>query len=572
MRPWRDVIMQGRLTEHPLVEILRELTAEAWSGALRLAHERIKAVCYFERGTLIYVASNLKQYRLADSLRRAGQVSDAQLAHSQSAQVPDLKLAQTLLENKLVARAEIEKVFSWQAREILQMALQWPDGEWQLEARVHPVVKFELNVPLAPLLLEAARKISLTLIKKRFAPVAEQIALSGADWQHAALTPHEGFLITRIVGQLSLGDLLASSGLPADEAYKSLYVLATAGFVTRTGWFSALAPTVFVAAPEAETPPEVPSVNEEAQARRDLESFFARVEVAQDHYQMLQVERDATPQAIKEAYYKLARKFHPDLFRHAEPAVRNRVETGFALAARAYDVLKDPEQRTRYTAKLPDETELMVDNSNRRLSVSPPVAPAGRPLPPNPPRPAPAVQSVTPPTRVESKPATPVATRPASRPGAPSPILPPPVQLPAAPVAPPPLSVMEAISPAQQKRADDQFQRGLAALASGDIIAAIVCLAEAVRLVPGQASYHAYFGRALSSDPHSRRQAEAEVTTALQLEPHNIEYRFILAEVYWNIGFPLRAQGELARVLDKDPFHRDARTLRDKMNTDNSKK
>ena len=55
MQPRRGVIMQGRLAEHPLVEILRELTAEAWSGALRLAHERIKAVCYFERGTLIYV-------------------------------------------------------------------------------------------------------------------------------------------------------------------------------------------------------------------------------------------------------------------------------------------------------------------------------------------------------------------------------------------------------------------------------------------------------------------------------------------------------------------------------------
>lgn len=62
----------------------------------------------------------------------------------------------------------------------------------------------------------------------------------------------------------------------------------------------------------------------------------------QDYYKIMGVERTASQDDIKQAYRKLARKFHPDVSK--EP----NAEARFKEVGEAYDVLKDPEKRAAY--------------------------------------------------------------------------------------------------------------------------------------------------------------------------------------------------------------------------------
>ena len=62
-----------------------------------------------------------------------------------------------------------------------------------------------------------------------------------------------------------------------------------------------------------------------------------------DYYDILGVERDASPEEIKRAYRKLALRFHPD----RNPGDSSAGES-FKEASEAYSVLKDPEKRSRY--------------------------------------------------------------------------------------------------------------------------------------------------------------------------------------------------------------------------------
>jgi curved DNA-binding protein len=63
---------------------------------------------------------------------------------------------------------------------------------------------------------------------------------------------------------------------------------------------------------------------------------------SQDFYAVLGVSRTATQQEIQRAYRKLARTYHPDV--NKDPGAEER----FKKVSEAYDVLSDPETRTKY--------------------------------------------------------------------------------------------------------------------------------------------------------------------------------------------------------------------------------
>lgn len=69
------------------------------------------------------------------------------------------------------------------------------------------------------------------------------------------------------------------------------------------------------------------------------------------YYDVLDLDRDATPEEIKASYYKLAREYHPDVGAEAPDLTEK-----FALISQAYRVLSDAKRRYQYDRSLPQKS------------------------------------------------------------------------------------------------------------------------------------------------------------------------------------------------------------------------
>jgi len=82
--------------------------------------------------------------------------------------------------------------------------------------------------------------------------------------------------------------------------------------------------------------------------RREILDAFDHLKT-RTHYEVLGIATNATDAQVKEAYFKLARRFHPDS--HHDPSLadlRNKLEAVFIGLGEAYEVLKSTRARAHY--------------------------------------------------------------------------------------------------------------------------------------------------------------------------------------------------------------------------------
>ncbi|MBI5067781.1 MAG: DnaJ domain-containing protein [Deltaproteobacteria bacterium] len=112
--------------------------------------------------------------------------------------------------------------------------------------------------------------------------------------------------------------------------------------------------------PGAEPPPRAapaggqqaaPASAEERELRRGLEAVFPRARNA-DLFARLGLERGATREQVKQAYFQLAKQFHPDRF--AQPSLADlaeKVKELFAALNESYETLYDDKRRAEWVAR-----------------------------------------------------------------------------------------------------------------------------------------------------------------------------------------------------------------------------
>ncbi len=408
-------------------------------------------------------------------------------------------MVKVLCAQKLLIPSAAEQVQAKQVSDTLRLALLWTEGAWDLDSKSRINETLNVKVDSNSLLLDAARRLPAKFAASRFRNPAELITPLAAPMIHDNLLPAEVFLLSRLDKPMALRDLVAVAGSGEEETLGIIYALALAGLLKRERWHSAFRDPKPSPPPEPEK--EIPGREQTEIDLNETQSFLERVKNARTHYEVLSVNWDATAQDLKNVYYQLARRYHPDRFRKAHAGLVPHLEAAFAKITQAYDTLRDDNLRANYNSKLEArrKAEQVVDSAPK---------PAAKPAAQEP------------------------VTEGAGEPG---------------------------ISKAE--RAAAQFKEGLTALELGERKTALGLFASAASAVPNEARYRAYHGHMLAANERTRRAAEAEFQAAIKLDPNNANYRVMLAELYRDLGLKLRAKGEAERAVAAEPNNQKAREL-----------
>jgi len=200
-----------------------------------------------------------------------------------------------------------------------------------------------------------------------------------------ALTPADGFLLSRIDGKLATRDLVKLIPLPIESVEHSLFGLLCTGVVEYRSQVEARAP---IPTPRsASFPRPVPAASDpqawsarsafrptaasddgrdtaadqgrSEEDRKALEATERMIVEAheglssKDHFEFMGISRAAIDAQVKEAYFRLAKPFHPDT--RLDPrlaALQPKRDAVFLRLGQAYEALRTASGRKRYLESL----------------------------------------------------------------------------------------------------------------------------------------------------------------------------------------------------------------------------
>ncbi len=393
--------MKGSVAEGLLPTVLRDLYVARKTGFLHFTREGERRSVYFAAGSIVHADTSVREERLGETLVQQGLLTDADLRRATGFVLRDKKrLGAVLVELGILDKDKLEDALALHVREILLKVLSWSEGGYEFEekqdAGQEPGMALKLST--GEVILEAVRRIDdPDVIRYAMGNIDRILGMSNDPllrFQKITLSPTDGYILSRIDGTLSAREVMQVIPMVAEDTMKGLFGLLCTGVIEYLPLPPKAAPKADPlplprpvpaapaapvspppprpepappasppavsaptppppAAPTPKAPPAPAGLPPEQEARRkEVHEMFEGLK-NRSHFEVLGIPRASNEAQVKEAYFKLAKRFHPDS--HHDPALvdlREKIEAIFIRLGEAYEVLRDRNRRSAYESDL----------------------------------------------------------------------------------------------------------------------------------------------------------------------------------------------------------------------------
>jgi len=343
---------------------LKEIYFKKKRGRLSFRHQNFQKYLFFQEGFLIYAKTNHPLELLGEVLFRLGKLSKDDFKKIDDFIEPKKSIGSVLIEKGLISKESLQEGLIYQMREIVLNMFSVFDAEIGFQENVdfsEEVFDVKLKVPV--LIEEGIRRMKYnpaleTLLAKK-TPFPKSIDF------YLRLTERERELLESIKGESTADELLSSSGLMPELFWKNLFILYCLDLVDLKA--EPKPPPDEKAEPKEEEKEEEKAAEKEVEKAEKAEreegeeekdkvaevlEFHERLS-SLNYYRALGVTQNASQEDIKKSYFRLARKFHPDLFgRDLSSEIIQKIDNVFDQITKAYQTLTDETKRSEYDDQL----------------------------------------------------------------------------------------------------------------------------------------------------------------------------------------------------------------------------
>ena len=339
-----------------VAEAFKKLSFGKRTGVLTCEADSVRRAVFFQSGFVVSASSSLASDRLGEVMIRHGRITQQQFEDASHFIKSGWRLGEILVELGIIDEAEIETFVRLQLLDIACTQLIHPPKKLTFSALTGVDTFLEAPLSVADILMEAARRTP-SIDKHLQALLRDERKLGFPRdplkrFQDVNLKPEEAFVLSRIDGTQTAKDIFAVSPLPEEQTARTLLGLLEAAVIEPEG-DDVVEPEQTRTAESAPSEPVDTSKTLRGENGRDrdrisVERLYQEVRF-QDHWQVLGIERGASEDDVKQAFFLHAKKFHPDRFRRiTDPDFQEKLSFVFRRISEAYETLSSPEAKARY--------------------------------------------------------------------------------------------------------------------------------------------------------------------------------------------------------------------------------
>lgn len=336
--------MKGVLAPGLVPGLLREVYAGRRTGSLRFARGERLCGLRFVNGHVVRAEATPPELHMGEIMVARGLLTQESLVEAtRIVRGEGKRLGVVLLELGVIDQAQLENSLALHVCEVLADVLRWSQGSYAFDdedgATLLEDPDYPLKMSTGDMILEAVTLVADREAVRFGTGDLDRVLLPSTSallrFQHISLAPIDGFVLSRIDGTLNAREVIQVTPLPAEAVERSLFALLCVGLV--------------------EPAPREARGSERASAqflRQEILDTYAAL-AARNHFEVLGLPPSASDAEIRAAFFRLAKRWHPDV--HRDPALadlRDRLAGIFRRLTEAHEVLSNPRACAEYRARL----------------------------------------------------------------------------------------------------------------------------------------------------------------------------------------------------------------------------
>lgn len=346
--------LKGLSKDFRLSDTLIGLQRSQKTGILIYESGNIVKKIYLRNGDMIFSASNQNKDRLGDILLGNGTITSDQYDHS----VSELKRTGQRQGAILVRLGYLDPqglitAVKNQVEEIIRSLFLLEEGRFSFEEMPLPIDEvITLKLSAANLIYYGTKGIKNSERITGELSSLERIPCFSSDpldlFQDIKLDHAGRKVVSYIDGKTSIKNIMSLSELDGFELLKTIYALLNVRLIEIQDTYGAsddmsIAVVEKLIGKEEERAEEI-----DLEVKAAIEDIHRRYEDL-GYYGILGISRNSSLTEVKTAYYKAAKKFHPDIHYYvSEGSLKDKLSDIFSFVYEAYKTLSDPQKRKDY--------------------------------------------------------------------------------------------------------------------------------------------------------------------------------------------------------------------------------